>query len=98
MWGHPCNLIEMPSGRILCTYGYRRKPFGIRAAFSEDDGLTWDMNHEVIIRDDGIHRDLGYPASVLLNDGRILSTYYFHGEDGVRYIGGSVWNEENAFN
>lgn len=88
----------MPSGRILCTYGYRRKPFGIRAAFSEDDGLTWDMNHEVIIRDDGIHRDLGYPASVLLNDGRILSTYYFHGEDGVRYIGGSVWNEENAFN
>ena len=98
MWGHPCNLVEMPSGRILCTYGYRRKPFGIRAAFSEDDGLTWDMNHEVIIRDDGIHRDLGYPASVLLNDGRILSTYYFHGEDGVRYIGGSAWNEENAFN
>ena len=96
MWGQPCNVIELRSGRVLCTYGYRREPFGVRAAFSEDQGETWDMGHEVVIRDDGIHRDLGYPASVEMKDGRILSVYYFHGQDGIRFIGGSIWSEEDA--
>ena len=91
MWGHPCNLLSMPDGRVLCTYGYRREPFGVRACFSSDEGLTWDIADEVVIRDDGLHGDLGYAASILLNDGSILSTYYFHGEDGIRYIGGSIW-------
>ena len=97
MWGYPCHLLRLSSGRILCTYGYRREPFGVRAAVSEDEGETWDMDHEIVIRDDGLHRDLGYPASIQLQDGRILSVYYFHGEDGVRYIGGSVYREEDAF-
>jgi hypothetical protein len=83
----------MPDGRVLCTYGYRREPFGVRACFSSDEGLTWDIENEVVIRDDGMHSDLGYAGSILLNDGSILSTYYFHGEDGVRYIGGSIWTE-----
>jgi len=96
IWGHPCNLIELRSGRVLCTYGYRREPFGVRAVFSENQGEAWDMEHEVVIRDDGVHVDLGYPSSIQLNDGRILSTYYFHGDDGIRYIGGSIWAEEDA--
>jgi hypothetical protein len=96
MWGQPCNVIELRSGRVLCTYGYRRAPFGIRAAFSEDQGQTWDMEHEVVIRDDGMHVDLGYPASIQMKDGRVLSVYYFHGQDGVRYIGGSIWSEDDA--
>ncbi len=96
-WGYPCNLIELDSGRILCTYGYRREPFGIRAAFSDDQGETWDMDNEVVIRDDGLHVDLGYPSSIQKNDGRILSTYYYHGEDGIRFIGGSVWSESDVY-
>ena len=55
------------------------------------------MDNEVIIRDDGIHVDLGYPSSIQKKDGRILSTYYFHGEDGIRYIGGSIWSESDIF-
>ena len=94
MWGHPCNLLELRSGRILCTYGYRREPFGVRAAISDDEGATWDMENEIVIRDDGLHGDLGYPASIQLQDGRILSVYYFHGEDGIRYIGGSIYAED----
>ena len=96
IWGGPCQLLELRSGRILCTYGYRREPFGIRAAFSDDEGESWDMDRQVIIRDDGMHLDLGYPASIQLNDGRVLSVYYFHGEDGIRFIGGSIWSEEEA--
>ncbi len=91
--GVPSHLVELESGSILCTYGYRRPPFGIKACFSYDGGATWDVDNEVVIRDDGMHLDLGYPASIQLLDGRILSVYYFHGEDGVRYIGGSIWTE-----
>ncbi len=91
--GVPSHLLELESGRILCTYGYREPPYGVRACFSDDGGATWDVDNEVVIRDDGMHLDLGYPASIQLLDGRILSAYYFHGEDGVRYIGGSVWSE-----
>ena len=94
IWGHPCHLLRLSSGRILCAYGYRREPFGIRAALSDDDGDTWDMDHELVIRDDGLHRDLGYPSSIQLKDGSILTTYYFHGEDEIRYVAGSIYSED----
>ena len=96
IWGHPCNLIELRSGRVLCTYGYRSEPYGIRACFSDDQGESWDIGREVVLRDDGMHVDLGYPASIERKDGSILSTYYFHGEDGIRFIGGSIWSDPDA--
>ena len=97
MWGQPPHLLRLASGRILCAYGYRREPWGIRAVLSEDEGETWEIALEIVIRDDGLHFDLGYPASVQLQDGRILTTYYFHGQDGIRYIAGSIYTEEEAY-
>ena len=94
--GGPSQLIELRNGRILCTYGFRHDPMGIRAVFSEDQGETWDTDRVVVIRDDGMDVDLGYPASIQLEDDRILSTYYYHDEDFIRYIGGSIWSEEDA--
>ena len=94
--GVPSHLLELENGHILCTYGYRNAPFGIKACFSYDSGMTWDTNNEIVIRDDGMHLDLGYPASIQLDDGKILSVYYFHGNDGVRYIGGSIWSEDDV--
>ena len=88
--------VELENGHVLCTYGYRNAPFGIKACFSYDSGMTWDTNNEIVIRDDGMHLDLGYPASIQLDDGKILSVYYFHGNDGVRYIGGSIWSEDDV--
>jgi hypothetical protein len=88
LWGHPAHLLALRDGRVLCAYGYRRAPFGIRACVSED-GITWDVARELILRQDGQHRDLGYPNSVQLRDGQLLTLYYFHGADGIRYIGGT---------
>ena len=96
IWGYPCHLLKLDSGRVLCAYGYRREPFGVRAVTSGDDGETWDMDGELVIRDDGLHYDLGYPASVQLGDGRILTVYYFHDAEGVRYIGGSTYSESDV--
>ena len=28
MWGHPAHVLTLADGRMLCTYGYRREPFG----------------------------------------------------------------------
>ena len=44
--------------------------------FSRDEGETWDVDN--IILDQEINFDLGYPCSVALNDGSILTVYYAH--------------------
>lgn len=75
MLGFPPHLTVLADGRALCTYGRRRAPFGERAAFSRD-GVDWDIANEVVIRDDNANHDLGYPASIEIEPGKILSVYY----------------------
>jgi sialidase-1 len=72
--GSPPHLLKHSSGVLVCAYGYRRPGFGQRVMISRDQGVTWE--HDWIIRDDGPDGDLGYPASVELEDGSILSVYY----------------------
>jgi hypothetical protein len=97
MWGFPAHLLELRDGRILCTYGYRRKPFGVRASISKDGGRTWDTQTEIILRDDGGTHDLGYPSSVELPDGRVLTTYWFNQQkegdpkSETRFIAGTFY-------
>ena len=76
IWGHPPDMVHLASGDILCVYGYRRPPFGIRACLSHDEGETWDIQNELILRADGIDRDVGYPTSVQLSDGTIFTVWY----------------------
>jgi hypothetical protein len=73
--GFPPHLLVLQDGRTLCTYGRRRAPFGERAALSRD-GITWDASREIILRDDNGNHDLGYPASIEVTPGVILSVYY----------------------
>ena len=53
IWGFPPELIALQDGRYLMVYGYRRTPYGTRGIISED-GLTWDVKNEFIIRDGGV--------------------------------------------
>jgi hypothetical protein len=92
MWGHPASVLLLDDGRMLCSYGYRREPFGIRACLSYDGGKTWDIDNEFVLRDDGGSRDLGYPCTVQLADSSLLTVYYIHGEDGIRHIAGTFWD------
>ncbi|HEX7574176.1 MAG TPA: sialidase family protein [Bacteroidota bacterium] len=75
LWGFPPHLLQLSDGRILCSYGYRRAPFGERACIS-DDGISWELGNEIVLRDDAPNGDLGYPASVELDSGRILTVFY----------------------
>jgi hypothetical protein len=94
MWGHPAHLLVLADGRLLCTYGYRRPPYGVRACVSHDQGGTWDIEREIVLRDDGGSRDLGYPSSAQLADGKVVTVYYIHGADGIRHIAATRWQVE----
>lgn len=72
--GSPPHLLRHSSGTLVLTYGYRQAPFGQRVAFSHDDGATWE--HDWVLRDDGPDSDLGYPSTVEVGDGDLLSVYY----------------------
>ena len=75
LWGFPPHLTLLSDGRALCSYGHRRPPYGQRACISED-GVNWSLENEFILRDDAPNKDLGYPVSIELGPGRILSVYY----------------------
>jgi len=91
VWGYPPNLMLLPDGRVLCVYGHRREPFSIRAILSEDGGRTWDVDNILVIRDNLRNDDLGYPTSVLLEDGRVFTTYYAQDSEGITCIRGTYY-------
>jgi len=74
--GAPPHLMRHSSGRLLCSYSHRAAPFGIRAMVSEDDGATWP--EEYVVSDRGADWDLGYPSTVELPGGDLLTAYYMH--------------------
>ena len=65
IWGYPAYLNLLRDGRILCTYGHRRVPSGIRAALSDDGGRSWNLDEERILRDDGGTPAQGWTAAEL---------------------------------
>lgn len=73
IWGYPPHILKLKNNWLVLTYGYRRKPYGIRASISKDGGNTWGKEY---ILSKGINHDLGYPSSVQLDDGSILTVYY----------------------
>jgi sialidase-1 len=75
LWGFPPHLLTLSDGRLLCTYGHRRPPYGQRACVSSD-GVSWKAEEEIVLRADADNGDLGYPASAELGPGRILTVYY----------------------
>ncbi|MBN2448799.1 MAG: exo-alpha-sialidase [Lentisphaeria bacterium] len=91
--GHPpSGLVRLDDGRLVLTYGYRHPPYGIRAVLSHDQGLTWDTASPIILRNDGAGYDLGYPRSMALPDGTILTVYYFATEDDrISHIACTRW-------
>ena len=74
VWGLPSHLLRLRDDRLLMTYGYRRKPFGNQARISTDHGKTW--SEPITVSGDGANGDLGYPSTVELQDGTLLTAWY----------------------
>ncbi len=102
MWGYPPHLLLLSSGDVLCSYGHRRAPFGVRACLSRDGCETWETADEIVLRDDGLTTDgtvagkgtpddLGYPRTVELPDGSLFTVYYMTLGDSVTHVAATRW-------
>ena len=74
VWGLPSHLLRLADDRLLMTYGHRRAPLGNQARTSEDHGRSW--SEAMVISGDGVSGDLGYPSTVQLDDGSLLTVWY----------------------
>ena len=72
---HPADLTLLGDGRVLLVTGYRAEPFGVRGAIGEKSG-AFDGTKSFRLVGDSTNVDTGYPSSVVLADGRVLTFYY----------------------
>ena len=93
--GHPLNALRLADNRVLLTYGYRHKPYGIRARILNPECTDFATAPEIVLRDDGGTTDIGYTWATQLNNGRVLVIYYFNQENDTRYIAGTILEIEN---
>lgn len=79
---HPADLTPLPDGRILMVCGYRVGPFGVIGIIGDATGkFDWDKHFTLV--DNAASLDCGYPSSVILKDGRILTAYYVAARKGA---------------
>jgi hypothetical protein len=88
--GHPLQATRLPDQRVLLVYGYRHKPYGIRARILNAECTDYATAPEIVLRTDGGTTDIGYPWSVVLDDRRVLVVYYFNLANGPRHIAATV--------
>ena len=94
--GNPPMLNKLQDGRLCLTYGFRAYPYSIRARLSTDNGKTWGP--QIVLRQDGVDRDIGYVRSVQRPDGKMVTTYYISDRETgpERYIGATIWDPNNV--
>jgi hypothetical protein len=75
---HPAHLMRLQDDRILLVYGLRNRGlWGVGARWSGDEGQTWGQPVVLVDLEDAT--DVGYPASVQVPDGTIVTAYYCNG-------------------
>ena len=72
---HPADLIQLRDGRVLMVFGERNAPRGVHAMISPD-GRTWDKAKHIVLADDAPNTDCGYPSSVEVAPGQVVTLYY----------------------
>jgi photosystem II stability/assembly factor-like uncharacterized protein len=87
---HPGHFTRLKDGRVLLSYGNRERPRGVDVRFSDDEGTNWSNPIRVV----DFESDGGYPSSVQLADGQIVTAYYARriaGHDRY-HMGVVIWN------
>jgi hypothetical protein len=72
----PYDAVLLPGGDLLLTYGCRIGPYGVGAVLSHDGGKTWEYSRRVLLAWDSENIDTGYPSTVQLDNGTIVTMYY----------------------
>lgn len=85
------HLLRMADGRILLSYGVRVEGrFGVCAKFSDDEGRTWGPVFRIAASREW---DCGYPSSVQLPGGEIVTAWYAKASALSKnyHMGSTVW-------
>ncbi len=91
IFGQPAHLLRLNDGNILCTYGYRKQPYSIKAVISHDNGVSWSTEETITLKEGCDFWDMGYPVSCQRNDGKIITVYYWVDEERTRFIESVIW-------
>lgn len=95
----PFDATLLASGSLLLSFGCRIGPYGAGVLLSPDGGETWDESQQILIGWDSLSTDTGYPSTVQLDDGTIVTMYYAAGTEEspdeqaivVRYSERQLW-------
>jgi Neuraminidase (sialidase) len=87
---HPGHFTRLTDGSVLLSYGNRLNPKGVDVRVSDDEGTTWSEPFRVV----DFQGDGGYPSSVQLPDGQVLTAYYAQRIAGHNryHMGVVVWD------
>lgn len=72
--GAPPHMLEHSSGAVILAYSRRKEPMGEYVRISKDNGVTWSKDFRISSAPPDW--DHGYPTSVELENGDILTVYY----------------------
>ena len=73
-YGAPPHFMIHSSGALILSVGKRVAPFGQYVRVSYDKGHTW--SEDTLIGPEAPDTDQGYPSTVELSDGDLLTVYY----------------------
>ena len=95
--GYPGHIMRLRTGRLILSVGTRSgTERTTRVFYSDDEGRTWSPPFRVV---DYIGKDGGYPSSIELPDGQVLTAYYAKEIKGhPRYhLGIVIWDPTKTF-
>ena len=94
--GSPPHLLRHSSGAIVLSYARREKPYYECARVSFDEGNTWSQEYILSYSESN---DIGYPSTVELSDGSLLTVYYQRYEnDENTSVLGTKWSIKDGKN
>ncbi len=89
------HFLRLRDGRLLLAYGNRiGEDKGVEVIKSDDEGETWSEPIRLLdFQDDG-----GYPGSVQLLDGQVVTVYYARKIEGHdrHHMGVVIWNPDKS--
>jgi hypothetical protein len=87
---NPVALVSLGGNSVAAIYGWRIRPYGLRAKISHDAGRSW--SEDIVLRADSLNNDLGYTRAVVREDGAVVIVYYHatqkHPE---QHIAATIW-------
>lgn len=85
---HPADLTLLPDGKLLLTYGVRNQgQWAVHLRWADAEARTWSAPTELVDLEGATNqrfapnpgRDGGYPSTVVLSDGTLVTAYYSRG-------------------